>query len=91
MLGAVKEAVFAAQLFVRAGIADIRRLFKAMTGCRTVTRTLGSAVNNPAAAAVHSAFAVTADMLLFALANKVAVFSEKIAAGKKGSIFFNFM
>ena len=57
------------------------RLFKAMSGCRTVARTLGSAINKPTAAAVHSAFTVSADMLLFALADKIAVFSEKIAAG----------
>ena len=57
------------------------RLFKAMSGCRTVARTLGSAINNPTAAAVHSAFTVFADMLLFALADKIAVFSEKIVAG----------
>ena len=52
-----------------------------MSGCRTVARTLGSAINKPTAAAVHSAFTVSADMLLFALADKIAVFSEKIAAG----------
>ena len=57
------------------------RLFKAMSGCRTVARTLGSAINKPTAAAVHSAFTVSADMLLFALADKIAVFSEKIVAG----------
>ena len=81
MLGTVKEAVFAAQLFVGTSIADIGRLFKAMSGCRTVARTHGSAINNPTAAAVHSAFTVYADMLLFAFADKIAVFSEKIAAG----------
>ena len=91
MLGTVKEAVFAAQLFVRTGIADIRRLFKAMTGCGTVARTLGPAVNNPAAATVQSTFDVSADVLLFTLANKIAVFSKKIAAGKKGSVFFDFV
>ena len=91
VLGAAKEAVFAARLFVRADIADIRRRFKAMTGSGTVTSALGSAVNNPTAAAVHSAFTVSADMLLFALADKIAVFSEKIAAGKKGSVFLDFM
>ena len=57
------------------------RLFKAMAGCRTVARTHGSAINNPTAAAVHSAFTVYADMLLFAFADKIAVFSEEIAAG----------
>ena len=81
MLGTVKEAVFAAQLFVGTSIADIGRLFKAMADCRTVVRTHGSAINNPTAAAVHSAFTVSADMLLFAFADKIAVFSEKIAAG----------
>ena len=81
MLGTVKEAVFAAQLFVGTSIADIGRLFKAMSGCRTVARTLGSAINNPIAAAVHSAFTASADMLLFAFADKIAVFSEKIVAG----------
>ena len=81
MLGTVKEAVFATQLFVGTSIADIGRLFKAMSGCRTVARTLGSAINNPTAAAVHSAFTVSADMLLFAFADKIAVFSEKIVAG----------
>ena len=62
-----------------------------MTGSGTVTSALGSAVNNPAAAAAHNAVAVSADMLLFALADKIAVFSEKITAGKKGPIFFDFM
>ena len=81
MLGTVKEAVFAAQLFVGTSIADIGRLFKAMSGCRTVARTLGSAINNLTAAAVHSAFTVSANMLLFAFADKIAVFSEKIVAG----------
>lgn len=81
MIGTVKEAVFAAQLFVGTSIADIGRLFKAMAGCRTVARTHGSAINNPTAAAVHSAFTVFTDMLLFALADEIAVFSEKIAAG----------
>ena len=52
-----------------------------MSGCRTVARTLGSTINNPIAAAVHSAFTASADMLLFALTDKIAVFSEKIAAG----------
>ena len=52
-----------------------------MSGCRTVARTLGSAINNPTAVAVHSAFTVYADMLLFALADKIAAFSEKIVAG----------
>ena len=79
MLGTVKEAAFAAQLFVGTSIADIGRLFKAMADCRTVVRTHGSAINNPTAAAVHSAFTVSADMLPFALADKIAVFSEKIA------------
>jgi hypothetical protein len=91
MLGAVKEAVFAVQLFFGTSIADIGRLFKAMAGCRTVARTLGSAVNNPTAPAVYSAFTVSTDMLLFPLADKIAVFSEKIDVGKKGSVFLNFM
>lgn len=77
--------------YVGTGITDIGRFFKAVTGRGTVARALGSAVKTPAAATVHGAFAVSADMLFFALADKTATFSEKIAGGKKGPIFFDFM